>query len=221
MLPGFGLTSTFDFSGSGVEEIESEIDQVFASDQNHILKPDDVKESNSSLRNAITSSGWPTLSSSRGKIIFVLMARDEAGNILDQSAGFLDQNGDLLNLSGGVGIPLENTVGNYISIHTRSHLAVVSSGTYTGDVYDFTSASTQAKGINQLKGIAGKYMLHAGDFDSSGVINSVDFNNWKIKGAALNQYLLIDGDGNGIINAADYNLWINNRSKVGEEIIRY
>ena len=77
MLPGFGLTSTLDFSGSAVEEIESEIDQVFASDQNHILKPDDVRGSNSSLRNAVTTSGWPELSTSRGKIMFVLMARNE------------------------------------------------------------------------------------------------------------------------------------------------
>ncbi len=77
MLPGFGLTSTLDFSGSATEEIENEINMVFASDQNHILKPDDVRGSNSSLRNAITTSGWPKLSSSRGKIMFVLMARNE------------------------------------------------------------------------------------------------------------------------------------------------
>ena len=77
MLPGFGLTSTLDFSGSATDEIESEINMVFASDQDHILKPDDVRGSNSSLRNAITTSGWPTLSDSRGKIMFVLMAREE------------------------------------------------------------------------------------------------------------------------------------------------
>jgi hypothetical protein len=77
MLPGFGLTSTLDFSGSAVEEIESEINTVFASDQNHILKPDDVRGSNSILRNAITTKGWPKLSDSRGKIMFVLMGRNE------------------------------------------------------------------------------------------------------------------------------------------------
>ena len=77
MLPGFGLTSTLDFSGTAVEEIENEINDVFASDQNHILKPDDVRGSNTSLRNTITSTGWPSLSNTRGKIMFVLMARVE------------------------------------------------------------------------------------------------------------------------------------------------
>ena len=73
----------------------------------------------------------------------------------------------------------------------------------------------------QVKYRNGKYVLYAGDYDGNGVINNLDFNDWKIQSAILNQYLPIDGDGNGIINAADYNLWINNRSKVGEQVIRY
>lgn len=77
MLPGFGLTSTLDFSANTVEEIENEINQVFSTDVNHILKPDQVRGSNASLRDAITTTGWPTIAESRGKIMFVLMARNE------------------------------------------------------------------------------------------------------------------------------------------------
>jgi len=72
-----------------------------------------------------------------------------------------------------------------------------------------------------LKLIDGKYMLYAGDYDGKGIINNVDFNNWKIQGAIINQYLPIDGDGNGIINSLDYNLWTNNKSKVGHPSVRY
>ena len=64
-------------------------------------------------------------------------------------------------------------------------------------------------------------MLHSGDYDATGIINSNDFNLWKVQSAALNQYLNIDGDGNGIINSLDFNLWQNNKSKVGQPSIRY
>jgi len=77
MLPGFGLTTTLDFSGSAVEEIEDEIKQVFNKNPDHILKPDNVRGSSASLRNKITTEGWPSLEETRGKIIFVLMASDE------------------------------------------------------------------------------------------------------------------------------------------------
>ena len=72
-----------------------------------------------------------------------------------------------------------------------------------------------------MKNVNGILCLYAGDYDGTGIINAIDFNTWKSDGAAINQYLPIDGDGNGIINASDYNLWINNRSKVGEPGVRY
>ena len=72
-----------------------------------------------------------------------------------------------------------------------------------------------------MKNVNGRMCLYAGDYDATGIINSVDFNDWKVQGAVLNQYLPIDGDGNGIVNNKDYNLWIRNRSKVGEPSVRY
>ena len=151
----------------------------------------------------------------------LIMTRDAAGTILHQAAGFISATGELLNTDGTLGIPIKDALNNYISIHPRGHLAVLSAQPYTGELYDFTISDTTVKGLGQLKQIADKYLLHAGDYDASGIINSTDFNNWKVQGAVINQYLPIDGDGNGIVNNKDYNLWIQNRSKVGAPSIRY
>lgn len=77
MLPGFGLSSTFEFTGNAVNEIENEISKVFSAGSDHILKPGDVRGNKLSLRDAVTTSGWPSIGESRGKIMLVLMARDE------------------------------------------------------------------------------------------------------------------------------------------------
>jgi len=151
----------------------------------------------------------------------LIMRRDIDGNILEQAAGLINQNGELMNLDGSSGIPISIERGDYISIHHRSHLAAMSANSYDGISYDFTVSASQAQGGEQLKLIDGKYMLYAGDFDGKGIINSDDFNNWKIQSAIINQYIPIDGDGNGIVNSLDYNLWIKNRSKVGHPNIRY
>ena len=157
-----------------------------------------------------------------GVVDWILIAtRNNNGSVIDQAAGFINQDGDLMGLDGLLGIPINNAIGNKISVHHRSHLAVLSAAPFDGNRYDFTTAVSQAVGVEQLKLNDGKYMLYGGDYDSSGIINNTDFNDWKIQSAKLNEYLPIDGDGNGIINASDYNLWINNRSKIGEEVIRY
>jgi len=97
----------------------------------------------------------------------------------------------------------------------------MSSSAYTSDVYDFTNNINAAIGIEQMVLQGGKYMMYSGDYDCNGIINNIDFNNWKTNGATLNQYLNVDGDGNGIINNLDYNLWTRNRSKIGHPPLQY
>ena len=150
----------------------------------------------------------------------LIMARDANGNILSQKAGFINSFGQLVATDGTVGIPLEGIEGNYLSIHHPSHLAILSANPYTGQEMDFTTDISFAQGTNQMKLINGKYSLISGDYDNSGIINSLDFNLWKTNGATLNQYMPMDGDGNGIINSLDFNLWARNRSKVGYPTLR-
>lgn len=151
----------------------------------------------------------------------LLVTRDNDGNPIEQKAGFVNQNGEIMSLDGSIGILINNALGKNFSIHHRSHLAILSSTPFDGAIYDFTISSNQAQGNNQLKLVDGKYMMYSGDYDGTGIINSEDFNVWKIYGALINQYLPVDGDGNGIINSLDFNLWTNNKSKVGIPEIRF
>ncbi|NNF33493.1 MAG: hypothetical protein HKN68_05265 [Saprospiraceae bacterium] len=80
MLPGFGLTKTLPFSGNSVEEIENEINEVFDGDMERILRPDDVRGTNNTLKSAVKSGAWPTIDKSKGKLIFVLMASESVKN---------------------------------------------------------------------------------------------------------------------------------------------
>ena len=139
---------------------------------------------------------------------------------MEQVAGFININGELVGVDGSLGIPVSNT-NTYFSIHHKSHLAVMSATSYSGGVYDFTSDLSLTIGNDQQIKQGNHYMMYAGDFDCNGIINSLDFNEWKQNGASLNQYLNVDGDANSIINSLDYNLWVRNRSKIGHEPLQY
>ena len=150
----------------------------------------------------------------------LIMARDEQDHVLGKAVGFINSQGQLIGIDGSLGINLVGGYGHYISIHHRNHLAVMAATSYSSPL-DFTQSVAIVKGNQQLKSIAGKYCLFAGDYNGSGVINNLDYNRWITNRSALNQYLSIDGDGNGIVNNIDYNLWIINGAKIGYEGIRY
>ena len=152
----------------------------------------------------------------------LIMSRDLNGNVLDQAVGFVNKKGALIDLIGNVGIPLNQSANNYISIHHRGHMAVMATNPYrAGSVYDFSTGENQVMGNNQLKLLGKKYVLHAGDFDANGVINNQDYNQWVSKSSRINEYITADGDGNGVVNNKDYNLWISNRSKIGHLPLQY
>jgi len=150
----------------------------------------------------------------------LLIARSADGQILEQVAGFINLNGELVGVDGSPGIPVSNA-NTYFSIHHKSHLAIMSATSYSGDIYDFTTTGSLAMGNDQQRLQGSHYMMYAGDFDCNGIINSLDFNKWKLNGASLNQYLNADGDANSIINSLDYNFWIQNRSKIGHMPLHY
>jgi len=150
----------------------------------------------------------------------LIMVRTANNTILSQAAGFLTTNGTIVDISGQEGIAIPNALNQYISIHHRNHLAIVSNTPYTATL-DFTTDLSSVQGIEQMKNIMGKYCLYAGDYDGNGIINNQDYNNWILNKAQLGQYLSVDGDANGVVNNLDYNLWVGNGSKIGVQSIQY
>lgn len=148
---------------------------------------------------------------------------DANENLLESQAGIVYLNGDVydVNISNTFNFNTALADAKYVSIHHKSHLAVVADVTgLNGTVIDFTQAGT-ALGVQQTKTVNGAETMISGDFDGNGIINNVDFNIWTINSAAVNQYLPQDADGNGTINNTDFNFWTINRSKVGNTIIAY
>ncbi len=170
-------------------------------------------ETNQSSRNDITD--W---------VLLEVRENQNPQNVVQRQAVLLTQSGQLLSADGNTNIlfPSLSTGNYYLAIRHKSHLGVISSvtiplGPTTPVSYDYTSAVSQALGNEQLDNLpnSNQVGLFAGDFDNNGLINNVDFNQWKVNSAAVNVYLPIDVDGNGIINNIDFNKWAANPSKVG------
>jgi hypothetical protein len=81
--------------------LDAEIRSVFSED--HMLTPDDVRGKHATLWQAIESDGWPTLKSSRGKVLFALDNTDE--HIADYLGGSAALEGRVLFVSSEPGQP--------------------------------------------------------------------------------------------------------------------
>jgi len=96
------------------------------------------------------------------------------------------------------------------SIETWNASPVSFSG--AGISYNFSSSASQAMG-NNLKQVAGKYVIYSGDVNQDGVINELDIS--SVDAAAIsfaNGYLVTDLNGDGIVDADDLILLDNNAS---------
>ena len=75
------VTTTLESSGL-LGDIEQEISNFWP--LNKTITPDDVRGDSDNLRDAIGENGWPLLEQSRGKAIFVLLARGQARDLYIQ-----------------------------------------------------------------------------------------------------------------------------------------
>lgn len=73
-LSFLGFVKAEPWTDENIASIEKEILQVFPREQ--IIKPDDVRGSRSTLRDAVLNDGWPTIGASRGKVMFLLDGAD-------------------------------------------------------------------------------------------------------------------------------------------------
>jgi hypothetical protein len=58
------------WTAAGMDSLDAEIRSVFSPAD--LITPDDVRGSHATLDEAVTTDGWPTLESSRGKVIFLM-----------------------------------------------------------------------------------------------------------------------------------------------------
>ena len=63
------------WTSAGMDTLDTEIRSVFS--PSDLITPDDIRGAHSSLSDAVTTDGWPTLGESRGKVMFLM---DNAGD---------------------------------------------------------------------------------------------------------------------------------------------
>jgi hypothetical protein len=86
---------------------------------------------------------------------------------------------------------------------------------FVGNVsnYDLSTSAEQAYG-NNLKLIAGIYVIYGGDVNQDGIIDSGDMIPVDNEAAVFNTgYIVADVNGDGIINALDINIVGNNATQ--------
>jgi hypothetical protein len=69
-----GFATPLPIGAAELDALDAEVRAAF--DGESLLTPDDVRGSHATLREAVTSDGWPTLAASRGKVLFCLLDDD-------------------------------------------------------------------------------------------------------------------------------------------------
>ena len=71
-----GAAKVLPWGREAFDRMDAEIRSVFSDDQ--LITPDDVRGSHATLREAVTTNGWPKLGEARGKLIFTIDLSPEA-----------------------------------------------------------------------------------------------------------------------------------------------
>lgn len=156
----------------------------------------------------------------------LIEARDSSNmdSVMAQKAGLLLDTGELL-AADGSNFEFDNLLpGNYyIVIRHRNHLAVITSTAIplpTSTPYYFTTGQDKAMGNNQLVEVAtGIFALHAGDYDSNGVVTISDYD--PNASGSVNDYKDQDGNLDKNVTTTDYNLYQSNATVIGVQEVRY
>lgn len=79
-IPFIAWTETLPFDAAAFDALDAEIMDVFGEDLHNVITPDDVRGEFPTLREAVTTRGWPKVGDSRGKVVFLL---DNGGDEAD------------------------------------------------------------------------------------------------------------------------------------------
>lgn len=154
--------------------------------------------------------------------------RDAADtSLLAQKAGLLHADGLITDTDGvrnGIEFALTQPCKSYrIAVRPRNHLAVLTAQTVwpQNPLYDFTTAQTQAAGIEQQVLSNGLYMLYAGDVFADGVINYTDYNSYAANTWQTNTYNTADLTMEGNVNNTDFTKYRPNARQMSINLLRY
>jgi len=140
----------------------------------------------------------------------LLDLRRDSSTIASRRAALLLRNGKIVDIDGISPVYFNDvSKGNYyLVIHHRNHLAVMSRNkiglSSNPVVYNFTNSESKAYGNNAMEDLGNsKFGMYAGDGDSNGKINTLDYGTVANK-VFSNGYLRGDIEMNGTVNVLDY-----------------
>lgn len=165
-------------------------------------------------------------------VLVELRSNTDAASKIETKAAFLKKDGSITDIDGTSPVTFNQRPGNfYVVIRHRNHLPVMSASalalTTVSQVYDFTTAQSQAYGTNALKNLGGTgvFGMYAGDINNDGIIAYSGPDNdragvyLKIGGANVDDfvsgYLNEDVNLNGIVS---YNNSGNDRAVIYQSI---
>lgn len=141
---------------------------------------------------------------------------------VETRAAMLMSDGTVLGEDAVEGVPfynLEENQEHYFCVRHRNHLDVLTASPVLANSImdiDFTSSVDQAFGVEQLKLSSDNVpTLHAGDFNEDGIIQTTDYDQWKIEPALNYTYWPTDGNLDGVVQSTDYDVWFYNKAKLG------
>lgn len=143
--------------------------------------------------------------------------REESTKLTARKAGFILSNGNIVDLDGVNPVKVKASPGKYyVVIYHRNHLAAMTAGRIIlkrhSILYDFTTDiskfynSTGAKDLGEGDNI---WSILAGDADSNGIIDSVDYDIW-FANRFHEGYEMADFNLNGSVTVADNSLRVVN-----------
>ncbi|HEY4375623.1 MAG TPA: phosphatidylinositol-specific phospholipase C1-like protein, partial [Acidimicrobiales bacterium] len=91
VIPGYTFATPEPWTTAAMDQLDATIKSVLPADK--LITPDDVRGSAATLRDAVTTTGWPTLTDSRGKVMFIM---DNASFRSDYLVGHPDLQGRVL-----------------------------------------------------------------------------------------------------------------------------
>jgi len=144
----------------------------------------------------------------------------------DTQVGLLMADGTITDIDGVSPLTFNLTVGDtyYFVVRHRNHLDVMSAtGTTQASnmLYDFTVNTTQAFGGSQQKMVGSSAVIFAADITQDLIIQTTDYDAWRLEPAQLYVYDLLDTNMDGVVQTTDYDLWNLNKAKVSPIELAY